>query len=327
MEKSVAWVGWLKAFGIMAVILGHISNPFNDFIYSWHMPLFFMLSGFFIKANLDIRIALVKDWGRLMKPYFIFAAIAIVVESIKRWGLNRESLNYIQELVAVLYWMDMEHLINSYAFVLWFLPALFFARGIFYIVSRLSANRVLQIGIYTVVHVLSFQVELPFALSNAMNSVLWIYLGSLMFEFFGSQLKKPSRMFSVTAAFSISLVFVTFIYLYLGIPELNMSLLNYGTLVNGVAVFVWAISIVCMLGTVLFVMQNQGVTSTLAELWGSNTMILFVMHPYTNNIAHIIVEKIEFGGWSLKLLISLILLQGVLTVKSRFYKGWFFKNV
>jgi len=56
-------------------------------------------------------------------------------------------------------------------------------------------------------------------------------------------------------------------------------------------------------------------------------MLLFIIHPYTNNIAHIIIEKLHFGDWYLKLFISLLLLQIVLFIKSKFENRGIFKYV
>ncbi|TLS69321.1 acyltransferase family protein [Photobacterium damselae] len=72
MNNKIEWVTSLKAFGIVAVILGHIATPFSNIIYSWHMPLFFMISGFFINSKNNISKLVVKDWKRLMIPFFLF---------------------------------------------------------------------------------------------------------------------------------------------------------------------------------------------------------------------------------------------------------------
>jgi len=56
-------------------------------------------------------------------------------------------------------------------------------------------------------------------------------------------------------------------------------------------------------------------------------MLLFIIHPYTNNIAHIVVENIQVGDWYLKFFISLLLLQGVLFIKQRFENIGVFKYV
>ena len=127
-KEKLIWIDNLKAIGIFAVILGHIASPFGTFIYSWHMPLFFMIAGFFIKFDLSLKEFIIKDFKRLMIPYFLFAIVGLLLETIKRIALHRESLDYIHEIKAVFIWMDMSSLINTYAFVLWFLPTLFFSR-------------------------------------------------------------------------------------------------------------------------------------------------------------------------------------------------------
>ena len=46
------WVDWTKIIGIFLVTLGHgnlVSVELNTFIYSFHMPLFFILSGILFK--------------------------------------------------------------------------------------------------------------------------------------------------------------------------------------------------------------------------------------------------------------------------------------
>lgn len=40
-----------KGIGILLVILGHLKNPLMDFIYAFHMPLFFFVSGMFVKKD------------------------------------------------------------------------------------------------------------------------------------------------------------------------------------------------------------------------------------------------------------------------------------
>lgn len=39
----------MKGIGIMLMMIGHFISPgiFHDFIYSFHMPMFFILSGFY----------------------------------------------------------------------------------------------------------------------------------------------------------------------------------------------------------------------------------------------------------------------------------------
>lgn len=52
------WIDVLRALGIILVVLGHVSKEPNTviFIYAFHMPLFFLLSGFlFNRHRYDLR--------------------------------------------------------------------------------------------------------------------------------------------------------------------------------------------------------------------------------------------------------------------------------
>lgn len=60
--KRITYIDWLKAFAIFLVLLGHsiqnlsaagMMDGLHGFIYSFHMPLFMMLSGFFLTKSLD----------------------------------------------------------------------------------------------------------------------------------------------------------------------------------------------------------------------------------------------------------------------------------
>ena len=58
-HKRLQYVDFLKGFAILCVVVGHIAafNPkcdlLIDFVYSFHMPLFFFISGFlFHKKNI-----------------------------------------------------------------------------------------------------------------------------------------------------------------------------------------------------------------------------------------------------------------------------------
>lgn len=310
LQQKINWVDNLKAVGILAVILGHIASPLGSFIYSWHMPLFFIIAGFFIKLELSIKEFIVKDFKRLMIPYFLFAFIGLVLETLKRVALHRESLDFLHELQAVFIWMDMSSLINSYAFVLWFLPALFFARVFLVVLNKYIKNIFLQLIIAFLLFGFSFLVDLPFGIDNALNAFLFLFLGSLFFRFY-----QESKFLCIFP------VIVVVLYFIFGIPSLDMATKTYGNVF--VNIF-FSLGIVYMM---ILVFKKLNYSNRFLTLWGGNTMLLFIVHPYTNNIAHIVVEKLHFGDWYLKFLISISLLQIILFVKQKFDNRGLFKYV
>lgn len=71
-----------KGIGILSVIAGYgvVSGVSQNFIYSYHMPLFFLISGYFIKPfnKNSVKIAA----GRLLKPYFFTAILIILIVNL-----------------------------------------------------------------------------------------------------------------------------------------------------------------------------------------------------------------------------------------------------
>ncbi len=44
-RKKYDWIDWMKALGIYLVILGHFFSVGEEFIYVFHVPLFFLVAG------------------------------------------------------------------------------------------------------------------------------------------------------------------------------------------------------------------------------------------------------------------------------------------
>ena len=310
LQERVLWIDKLKAFGILSVILGHIQSPVGAFIFSWHMPLFFFLSGFFIHSERPVSEFLNQDFRRIMIPFFIFALIAMMIEPIKRIMLNRESLDYFHEYAEIFIYMDYTHLNNTYAFVLWFLPALLFGRLIVYLIIRSFNNIWIQSIVIIFLFFCSFYIDIYFGIDNALNAILFIFIGFIFYGHFQDE-KKLYILFFV----------LPLLFYFFGTPALDMASKEFENIVINI---LYALSIIFILVTLS---KKISIESRHLSLWGSNTMLLFIIHPYTNNIGHLIVKNIQFGDWFLKFIISIILLHVILQIKKIFINRGIFKYV
>ena len=53
-DKYQGWIDWAKVMGIYLMVLGHgglVNADIRQFIFSFHMPLFFILSGYLYKQR------------------------------------------------------------------------------------------------------------------------------------------------------------------------------------------------------------------------------------------------------------------------------------
>lgn len=251
-KERINWVDNLKTLGILAVILGHIASPLSGFIFSWHMPLFFMIAGFFIKFNVDTKGFIIKNFKRLMIPYFIFAVLGLALETLKRVALHRDSLDYAHELQGIFIWMDMPSLINSYAFVLWFLPTLFFARVFLVTIHKYIKNIVFQFMIVTVLFTSSFFVDLPFALDNAFNAILFVFIGNIFFKFY-----QDRKLLYILPVIMFG------IYFSFGMPSLDMASKSYSN------VFINVFFALGIVYTMIVILKKIDFSNRLLTIWGA----------------------------------------------------------
>lgn len=150
-EQSVKrefYIDMYKAFAIVLVLIGHTDPPFFKWIYSFHMPLFFFLSGYLYKKNSEI--GFVQNEKKLIVkyiyPYFILCGINLILQMLKLFIIDSYTSAQLitagcKYIVGIIFSRGtVEWMPNCTP--LWFLTALFMALSIFFIIMRL--NRKIQ---------------------------------------------------------------------------------------------------------------------------------------------------------------------------------------
>lgn len=79
MNKRIYWIDWLKVFTMILVVYAHAcSNMVVTMIYSFHMPLFFLISGFLHKPR-AFKDELKVTIKSLFIPYFILTFFFLAI--------------------------------------------------------------------------------------------------------------------------------------------------------------------------------------------------------------------------------------------------------
>ena len=215
----IGWIDSWRGILIFLVVIGHVvgmSYHFVNiedqrvlsliykFIYSFHMPAFFFLSGMTWEEKSDSLLTfLSKKTKRLVVPYlvwgFISACIYILFSSIFNIifkGATTEA--YLSKgleecwtpFVSILHgggWPNgMGFQCNS---VLWFLPVMFSLLIIFFVIYKIIKSKVLLLFVVVGSFLLSFVIQksslsLPWGLT-----LVWRYLPYFIFGFFLSGLR------------------------------------------------------------------------------------------------------------------------------------------
>lgn len=81
-KSRIEWVDVAKGVGILLVVFGHLIDGRSFpglYIWSFHMPLFFFLSGLFMSETISLQ-AIAKRARQLLLPCFVFTAISCIVQ-------------------------------------------------------------------------------------------------------------------------------------------------------------------------------------------------------------------------------------------------------
>lgn len=142
-NKRMSWVDIAKGIGIMLVVLGHMNVPgfVGKYIYSFHMPLFFFLSGYVYSSNKYTNFSsLLKNKARfLLIPYVYFSLITVFIYFLLDYNLVM--------LKNVLYGVLIG---TGGSTALWFLVCLFITELLYYSIIKLCKYKIQYIVIVLV---------------------------------------------------------------------------------------------------------------------------------------------------------------------------------
>ena len=177
-KHRIQYIDFVKGLSIFLMVLCHsgLQNSFTQWIYSFHMPLFFIVSGFLVGDSYEPMIAYSRRKSKqLLVPYFIFALILCFGhDSYFDWGGiiygSRNSLN------------------ASISFTpLWFLPCFYISTIInnaINLITRKWIKVIIPVSIGCIGFILSIKLPLswgyPFSFNIACVGVALMFLGKVI---------------------------------------------------------------------------------------------------------------------------------------------------
>ena len=168
--------------------------------------------------------------------------------------------------------MDYDRLIGTYAFVLWFLPALFIGKTLVYLILKYSRFFLIEIVLISIAFLIGYNFNFPLAIDDGLISAPYIFIGYYFYKNKGVLANK-----TIAVVLLIPLLLIPLVY---GVPELNISTKYYESILIN---FIWT----CTLSFLLFILFSKLKFNIKAlEYLGINSLYIFLIHPYTNNIAY-----------------------------------------
>lgn len=149
MKKRVEWVDTVKAIGIFLVFYGHyVENIGKDydsavglaqfkFIYSFHIPLFFVLSGFFFKESSNKSEKIITLFYQRIIPVLTFGVLFMPLWLVYNKAKFHAFL--LENIVdKALHYLGGDPQLN---FITWFLICLFTAEAALVVIGLKSTNK------------------------------------------------------------------------------------------------------------------------------------------------------------------------------------------
>lgn len=182
----------LKALGIILMILCHIGfgETTDSLIHSFHMPLFFFVSGYLYKDCKEFKPFLLRKARTLLIPYLVFGTLHFI---IKMPMLFRNSDGVSTTLYHLLLF---NHDGLPIAGALWFLTALFGTYVLFYFLSKIK-NSVLLFCSVIILSIIGtmlpyINIRLPWSMDISLAMLLPFYLAYTFKDRIESLLSKKS---------------------------------------------------------------------------------------------------------------------------------------
>ncbi|WP_440972617.1 acyltransferase family protein [Pseudomonas koreensis] len=278
-----------KGIGIWLVLIGHAEawDPvgLGRYIYSFHMPLFFLLAGFFFKDT-SLKSTTVTGLQRLIAPYF-FIGLTCAIPSLI-FSNTTTAVQFAQQLGGTIYSIPRSDW-TFYCTPIWFLTCLFCTQTIYSITSKLNT---IKKSIFSIVcfalalFIFSLgTIYTPWNVLNALLAIIFYHIGYLLkhYNFFAPA---SNRRKHAILAIPTALIFIV-------CAPLNEPIINLSAGITGNTFYF----LLASLSGSFLVLQLSSVLRNVELLrwFGRNTIILFGYNYWIMKLGNYIA--LDHYGW------------------------------
>lgn len=235
--ERVEWIDYAKGIGIILVVYGHViiginnsgvveAAPYSlqlfaksslDFVYAFHMCLFFFLSGLFAYGNSSKREKPLKNFfgnkaTTILYPYLIWSIIQGIVSALMSSYTNFEF--NILDLPFRIIFLPIAHY--------WFLYILFAYHIVFAVLKkRLNIQIILFISVLMYLITTQIHIEVG-VLRGFMERFVYFVLGAILAKFLHEALSKITPVQSLISSLICLLIQAGIFFLATVVLQLNL---------------------------------------------------------------------------------------------------------
>ncbi len=271
--ERIEWIDVAKGIGILFIIFAHCYIPNTlpkKIFYSFHIPLFFFISGYLhkVRANNQFFIRKVRF---LLKPYFFFSIISnlILFLHVNFWNSFSVPLFIpYNKIVGIFYGIGND--LWMFNITLWFLPCLFLVSvGFNSLLLHMEEKKIyfLLLGSSIVGYIGSkyLYFSLPWGIETGFSGIVFYGIG-----FFAK--KRNIKVLEVDKLFIVLILFfLNFVTAYFN-SEVDMNLNKLGNY------FLFYISAFCGAFGVLGISKIFVKKLSFLSFFGKNSLIILGTH-------------------------------------------------
>lgn len=270
-KQRIDWLDFAKILTMLFVIIGHLgleNRDIGDFIVSFHMPVFFYISGIFNSNKYSWTDFFKKNFYRLLLPVILWHIIGMFT-----W----------EPLVTIFFdrsnWLD-KYLDSQIAFFSgyssgfgWFMICLFWLKFIDRVLNKYKFGRYYGIVILPLAcYFIHLYIKIPFYVLNAFMAYPFFAMGyyskdKLLNSLVSFRVKKCC-LFVVSTVILVILVYYNRCGSLNAIEYGNYPILLY---IQGFVGCIWTV----VISMVLYKMLSHNILSTL----GNGTIVLLLLQP------------------------------------------------
>ncbi len=200
-KKRIVWIDQLRGIAFYTVILGHMSIKISlkKWLYSFHMPLFFMISGLNLNVDRIYRTSF-KDYAlrlakKMLVPYLWLQMLNFVLRYLVS-TVHHKPVPVKEYLLGIL--VGNNNIIGAPSNPLYYVLLLFLAQiGLWFVIHISKADKGFIGGILSVLAVGSVclqRIDLPWHINAVPAAMLLIFIGRLLMDAYLSTSEKLNKM-------------------------------------------------------------------------------------------------------------------------------------
>lgn len=201
------WIDGLKTIGMFYIVLGHlaINTDLKNYIYSFHVPLFFFVSGYLFNSVKYNRFwdFFKNRFLRIMVPYFFFsfATYLFWLVFVCRFFEGPEiKNNTLKPLVGIFYSNGIDNWLRHNT-PIWFLTCLFLVEIAFFVLNKYIKNKT-TLSVVVILfsaggYILSLTdfFRLPWGINMIPLALLFYHVGFVFKEQIGAFFRKVTPVY------------------------------------------------------------------------------------------------------------------------------------